>query len=199
MRREVYRVLLIASLLLAACARTTMTPTFPVSNNLPRPDRIVVSDFAVSPNGAEAMGAPDAQTPEDIRVGNMFAKALADSVIAELQNRGIAAYREGNPVSLGPDTASIKGRFLRADNSLMTGFNLRADPIRAQVQILQGTGLGLSVVSESQISTPNNLRPGMEKRDDAAISPVVQADARSMANVIADRIADYYRRQGWMK
>jgi len=188
-----------AVLLLAGCGTTTLTPTFPVSNNLPRPDRVVVSDFAVSPDGSEGIGAPDVQTPEDIRVGKMFAKALTDSLIEELRKRGIAADREGQPVSLKPDTASIKGRFLRADGSLLTGFNLGADRVRAQVQILQGTGLDLSVVSEGQISTPNNLRSGIGKSDDAAVSPVVQADARSMANAIADRIADYYRRQGWIK
>jgi len=188
-----------AVLLLAGCGGTHLTPTFPVSNNLLRPDRVVVSDFAVSPDGSEGIGAPDTQTPEDIRIGRMFAKALTDSLIEELRKRGITADREGKPVSLKPDTASIKGRFLRADGSLLTGFNLGADRVRAQVQILQGTGLDLSVVSEGQISTPNNLRSGIGKSDDTAIFPVVEADARTMANAIADRIADYYRRQGWIK
>src|SRR5215467_9436003 len=129
----------------------------------------------------------------------MFAKALTDSLVAELRKRDIAASREGNSAPLGPDTASIKGRFLRPDESLMTGFYLGGDQVQAQVQILQGIGPSLSVVSESEISTPNNLSSHIEKSDDATVIPVVQDDARSMANEIADRIADYYKRQGWIK
>ena len=159
--------------LLAGCGGTTLTPTFPVSNNLPRPDHIWVSDFAVSPNSLEAKesvdadarggSGPDAQMTEDIRVGNMFAKSLTNSLVAELRDRGIDAYRGADAAPPGPNTASIKGRFLRADGSLVTGFALSDSRVHAQVQILQGAGLGLSVVSEGQISTPNNLSSGLEK------------------------------------
>jgi len=195
--------------LLAGCGRTTLTPTFPVSNNLPRPDRILVSDFAVSPNSLEAKegvdagagggSGPDAQMTEDIRIGNMFAKALTDSLVAELRNRGIDAYREADAAPPGPDTASIKGRFLRADGSMVTGFGLSSSRVRAQVQILQGTGIGLSLVSEGQVSTPSNLGSGIEKSGNASVFPIVQADAKRTATEIADKIADYYKRQGWIK
>jgi hypothetical protein len=74
---------------------------------------------------------PDAQMTEDIRIGNMFAKALTDSLVAELRNRGIDAYREADAAPPGPDTASIKGRFLRADGSMVTGFGLSASRARS--------------------------------------------------------------------
>src|SRR5215470_14188877 len=85
--------LFVAVFFLAGCGRTTVTPTFPVSDNVTRPDRILIYDFAVRPDGSEVWEGPDAQTPEDIRVGNMFAKSLTDSLVAELRNRGINAYR----------------------------------------------------------------------------------------------------------
>jgi hypothetical protein len=201
-----------AVLLLAGCGTTTLTPTFPVLNNLPRPDRILVYDFAVSPSSLEAKGGPDAdarggfgvdaQTQEDIRVGNMFAKDLTDSLVAELRSRGIDAYRGADAAPPGPDTALIKGRFLRTslrDGSTVSGFGLSDGRVRAQVQIFQGAGLNSSLVSEGQISTPSNLSPGIEKSGNAAVSPIVQADAKRTAAEIAGKIADYYQRQGWIK
>ena len=191
--------LFVAVFFLVGCGRTTVTPTFPVSDNVTRPDRILVYDFAVRPDGSEVWEGPDAQTPEDIRVGNMFAKSLTDSLVAELRNRGINAYRGADAAPPGPNTASIKGRFLRASGSSVTGFALNESRMHAQVQILQGSGLRLSVVSEGQISAPNNLSSGVEKSDNAAVSTRVEADAKQMATAVADKIADYYERQGWIK
>ena len=207
-----FAALWLAVLLLAGCGGTTLTPTFPVLNNLPRPDRILVYDFAVSPNTLEAKGGPDAdarggsgvdaQTQEDIRVGNTFAKDLTDSLVAELRSRGIDAYRGANAAPPGLDTASIKGRFLRTsvrDGSTVSGFGLSGGQVRAQVQIFQGAGLSSSLVSEGQISTPSNLSPGIEKSGSAAVSSIVQGDAKRTATEIAGKIADYYQRQGWIK
>jgi hypothetical protein len=38
-----------AMLLLSGCATTSVTPTFPASRGLPQPDRVIVYDFAVTP------------------------------------------------------------------------------------------------------------------------------------------------------
>jgi hypothetical protein len=57
----------------------------------------------------------------------------------------------------------------------------------------------LSLVSEGQVSTPSNLGSGIEKNGNASVFPIVQADAKRTATEIADKIADYYKRQGWIK
>ena len=211
-----YKLRLIAPLWLAAlflngCGATTVTPTFPTIAGLPRPDRVLVYDFAVTPDALEAKYGLDtqarggagsqAQTQEDIQVGKAFAGALTSSLVEELRSRAIDAYRGAEAAPAGQNTASIKGRFLRTsqrDESTVVGFGLGDGQVRAQVQIFQGSGLDLRLVSESEITTPSNLKPGAGTTVvNAAVADTVRADATRVAVQIADRIADYYKRQGW--
>jgi hypothetical protein len=138
----------------------------------------------------------EAQSREDIQVGQAFAKALTDSLVQELRNRGIEAYRATGAAPPAPNTASIKGRFLRTsqrDGSTLVGFGLSRGQVRARIQIFQGTGISLGLVAEAETATTSSLKPGLGPMVGAA----VEADAKRAAMEIAERIADYYKRQGW--
>jgi hypothetical protein len=189
----------LAAFLLAGCAETTMTPTFRATRGLSRPDRVLVFDFAVTPEeaGAERRSGVAAQTEEDVRVGKALARALSANLVSELRSRGIEAERAGDGAAPGDTTASVRGRFLRGDGSDNTanavGFMLRDGQVRTRVQLFQGTGLKLQLVGEGETVTPSGLKPG------AAGDAAVDADARRTAQVLAERIAGYYRQEGWIK
>ena len=198
----------LAALLLAGCAETTVTPTIRAAEGLPPPDRMLVYDLAVTPSDLEVIGGLDpqasggtgaeAQSEGEIRTGKAFAKALTDSLVEELRRGGIDAYRASESGSPGLNTASIKGRFLRTsqkDGSTLVGFGLGGGQVRARIQIFQGTGLNLRLVSEADITTPSNLKPTSGSTLDAAIG----TDAKTTAVQVANRIAEYYRRQGWIR
>ena len=197
----------LAALLLAGCAAASVSPTFPTMNGLPRPDRVLVYEFAAAPDTLEAKGGLDpqssggtgaqAQTKEDIEVGRALAKALAVNLVGELNSRGIVATSASAATQPGPDTASLRGRFVRAsqrDSSTIVGFGLGV-PIRARVVVFQGTSLNSQLVSEAEMALPSSLKPGLGPN----LNATVDADAKRMAMLIADRFADYYKRQGWIQ
>jgi hypothetical protein len=189
----------LAAFLFAGCAETTVTPAFRATRGLSRPDRVLVFDFAVTPEeaGAERRAGAAVQTEEDVRVGKALAQAVSVNLVSELRSRGIEADRAGDGAAPGETTASVRGRFLRTDGSDSTsntaGFTLRGGRVRTRVQLFQGTGLKLQLVGEGETVTPSGLKPG------AGVDAAVDADAKRTAQALAERIADYYRQEGWIK
>jgi hypothetical protein len=197
-----------ATFLFAGCSAATVTPTFRPGDTLARPDRVLVYDFAVVPDELTIKGGPDAralggagadaQTKEDIEIGHDFARALAENLLRELRHRGIDSDRADAAPPPGPNTASIRGRFLRtrqSDRSTLVGFGLRDGKVRTHIQIFQGTGFNLRLVAEAQSTIESNLKPGLGPTTAA----IVEADAKRTAAQVAERIEDYYKRQGWIK
>jgi hypothetical protein len=192
--------LCVAVLLGGGCSQAVLTSPFPATTGLPRPDRVLVYDFAVSPADAQIERRPGSsgQTEEDVRTGKALARALSANLVSELRHRGIDAYLAGETDAPGETTASIRGAFLRTDErdtgtNVPAGFTLRGGRVRTAVVLLQGTGLKLHTVAEGEIVTPSDLKQGTV--GDAAI----EADAKRTAKALAERIAQYYRREGWIK
>lgn len=131
--------LLIIGLQVAGCGSATVTPTRRATGTLPKPDRVLVYDFAVTPDdvsldrgiGTKAMrgSGSAAQTAEEIRIGRTVAQALSKNLVKELRNLGINAHHASQARPPKNTTASIKGRFLRIDQGnrtarTMVGFGL---------------------------------------------------------------------------
>lgn len=75
----------------------------------------------------------------------------------------------------------------------VVGFALGAREVRTRIQIFQGTGLDLRLVSEAESVTQSTLERG------TTASGAVEADAKRAAQALAERVAAYYRKQGWLK
>jgi len=161
---------------LFGCGAATVTPTRYATIDLPKPDRVLVYDFAVTPEEVDldrGLGpmvlrqvGSETQTQEEIRLGHAVAKALTESLVEQLRKQGINAYRAADAASPGPTTASIKGRFVRidqGDRSMRTviGFGLGASQVRTHVRIYQGAGSAMRLVAEAETSTQSNLKPGL--------------------------------------
>ena len=197
----------VVALLFSGCATSNVTPTFPTSDTLVRPDRVLVYDFAVAPTelaakyglDADARGGagPDVQTPQDIQVGRAYAKAMTGNLIEGLRGQGINAYRPNETAPAKDNTASIKGRFVRVsatDGTTVTGFGYADGEIRTIMQIFQGTEIRLSVIAEAETSTSSNLKPGPGPVPESAI----EGDAKRTAAQIVERVVNYYKRRGWI-
>ena len=222
-------------LVLFGCGASTVTPTRYAAYNLPKPDRVLVYDFAVTPEEVDldrGLGptvmrevTSGSQTQEEIQLGHAVAKALTESLVEDLRQQGINAYRAVDAAPPGPTTASVKGRFMRidqGDRSMRTiiGFGLGASQVRTHVQIYQGGGPEMRLVAEGDTSTQSNLKPGLGPMlglgavtgglavagavggtttiANEAVFATVQNDAKRTAKEIAQRIGNYYRRQGWI-
>jgi hypothetical protein len=199
-------VLFLGGLSLAGCATETLKPAFPTSSGLQRPDRMLVYDFAVTPGDTLPAGAvgsqldpPAVQTEEEIRIGRALGKALSENLVTELRSRGISAFPASQSAAPGNSTAWIRGRFLRIaqrERSSIVGFTLGGREVRTKIEILQGSGVDLRVVGEAEYTMQTELEPGITP---AAFATVVSADAKRAAQALAERVAAYYRKQGWLK
>ena len=184
----------------AGCGATTVMPTFRAASGLPQPDRVLVFDFAVTPEeaGVDPGIGSLPQTQEDMQVGKAVAQALSVNLVKELRSRGIDAYRANETAPPGETTASIKGRFLRDDRGTSTtstpvGFALGGSQVRTRIQFLQGTGLKLQLVGEAETATPSSLKPGI------GANAAVETDAERTAQAVAERVVTYYKQEGWIK
>jgi hypothetical protein len=189
----------------SGCSTETVKPRFQTSGGLQQPDRVLVYEFAVtardgSPGGIVGSGLdlPAAQTEEDIRAGRVLARALAENLVSALRSRGINASPGGEAARPGEATASIRGRFQSTGQAQEggVGFTLRGKELRTHIQILQGSGLDLQMVAEAEYTMQSTLRPGMPSGD---VTDAASNDANRAAQALAERVADYYRKRGWLK
>lgn len=222
-------------LLAAGCAKATTTSMQLAPEGVPRPDRVLVYDFAVNagevtldrglgPRLAREGGAAT-QTEEELRIGRAVAEALARHLVEELRGLGIEAARAtGGPLPTDI-TVSITGRFLSIDQGdrtkrTLVGFGLGGSEVRTWVQIYQSAGARTRLLAEGETVTESNMKPGLGVMlpvgavagtlattavvaggltvlSEAALA-TVEADAKRTAKDIAERVAGYYRRHGWL-
>jgi hypothetical protein len=175
-RVDVVSVFCLGALMVAGCAKATVTPTRQAAPTLPRPDRIVVHDFAVTPADVALdrgfgprvmrdMGTAS-QTDEEVRIGQAVSKALTDNLVSKLREQGVYAERAGEAAPPGPTTASIVGQFLSVDQGdrtmrTLVGFGLGSSEVRTRVQVYQGAGPTARLVGEAETKTRGSLKPGM--------------------------------------
>lgn len=187
-------------LLVVGCATATITPTVRAPAGLPRPDRVLVNDFEVAnadsdlsgdlvPPVARGAGAA-ARTEEEMRVGKVAAKVLTDSLIQELRSRGIDAQRASEAAPPEMNTLSIRGRFLWRDKDDGT--------MRARIWYYQGSGVNSRLVAQADADIPSDSKRGANVVGTSAYAGAQEADAKRMAGQLAERVAGYYREQGWI-
>jgi hypothetical protein len=122
-----------------------------------------------------------------MRVGRAAAKVLTASLIQELKSRSIDAQRASEAAPPELNTLSIRGRFLWRDKD--------AGAMRARIWYYQGSGVNSRLVAQVDADIPSESKPGAKVGDSVG----QEADARRMARELAERVARYYREQGWIK
>ncbi len=139
-----------AVLVVSGCAPTQVKTVSEYGGKLPRPDRIFVYDFAVSPDDVdtgkgvisdlEHLVKKTPRTKEEKAVGRAVANSLAKHLVKEIQNFGLPAERAaGNPPATGK-ILEIEGQFLSIDEGNQTerviiGFGLGRTDVKTNVQV----------------------------------------------------------------
>ncbi len=163
----------VALLLLAGCAKTTVTELQPYEGaRLARPNRIIVYDFAASasdlPAGYEVSVAapPASQTAEDASVGRKLGAEIAKELVSELQSAGLPAVQASSqapPPQVGD--VAIVGYFVSIDEGSVAkrvalGFGSGAASLHTVVEGYLMTDKGLRRLGSGEVGSTGPKGPG---------------------------------------
>lgn len=122
----------LAALALAACAPSKVETTEAYEGaRLPRPDAIVVNDFAVASEGvqldrglgsrAERVLSGGSSAEAERKLGRAVANAVSDTLVAELRAAGLPAARASDPIgSTGTNRLIVSGELMSIDQGNRT-------------------------------------------------------------------------------
>lgn len=174
--------LVIGAMLLAvaACAPTNVETAGEVGGQMPKPDRILVYDFAVSPDevkldsglGGEVKAylaqydTGTSRTAGEIQIGHSVANALADELVKQLRAGDLPAERASGTPATGGNVLMIKGQLLSIDEGNRTervviGLGAGRTDVRANVQIYELTHGGTRELESMKGDAKSGYKPGM--------------------------------------
>ena len=133
-------VLSLTLLLLAGCTSVQVNPEAGAMEQLPAPDRVLVYNFAVTPQEVQldAVGSAITSTfdgtadlQQEQQVGHAVANALAKRLVSDIQNMGLYAERAAGPVPPSGIDVLILGQLVSIDEgNARSGHRPRRRPQR---------------------------------------------------------------------
>jgi hypothetical protein len=169
----------IVAAMAVACAPTNVQQESTTLTQLPRPDVIMIYDFAVSPDevkldtglSAELMQKYEqykgaSRTAQEIKVGHKVADAVANELVKNIRRYGLMAERAfGYPRAQGK-LLMVKGQFLSIDEGNRTervtiGLGAGRTSVEANVQLYELTAAGLRKVETLRAEAKSGYKPGM--------------------------------------
>lgn len=199
-RLHVARLAGLLGLLLAAaagCARTSVQDVQMTAPGLPRPQLILVHDFATSA-GAVALDQAIGQrllrmvkeepiASDQAKLGEEIARIVTQNVVTQINQLGIPAQPAtiGTPPVTGPVLA-IEGQFLSVDEGnrarrMMIGFGAGASEVRTLVQIYETTSDGRRLVEDFYTTVKSSRKPGMGPMAGVGAASGMAAESAAMA------------------
>lgn len=160
----------------AACAPTQVSVVSETGARLPLPHRVLVYNFAVSPDEVDLDRGISARiedfvskTPrsaEEKSVGQAVANALARHLVEELQSLGIPAMRASGPLPAWGDTLEITGQFISIDEGNRTervviGLGAGRTDIKTYVDVYYAQSGGRTNVARFETDARSGYKPGM--------------------------------------
>jgi Domain of unknown function (DUF4410) len=206
------------------CAGAAVTPTMQ-AGYLPKPDMIVVNNFAVTPaeitldKGLLASAVRDSAdgsvTADENKLGHMVADKMAQYLVEELRNNGINAGRANPAIVPTTTTVILHGEFVTIDQGnqsarVWIGFGLGGSELRTRIQAYQNN----TMVAAGETSTSSSLKPGMvvgiasggagiaigaaAGGVSEAFLATLDADSKRTAKEVAAKVKAFYVDRGWM-
>lgn len=158
----------------AGCASTSVTRQDSYEGpRLPRPERIIVHDFAASaadiPPGSHAQqyAAPSIPpTADQLALGRRVGAQVAQELVTEIQGMGLPAVRAGGQPGPRPGDIVIMGYFESVDAGSVTGrialgFGAGAAELRTAVEGYQMTSQGLRRLGSGVVDSQGGKGPGV--------------------------------------
>jgi len=170
---------LLALAIAAGCAPTNVQQQSATLTQVPRPDAVLIYDFAVSPDevkldtglSAELMQKYEqykgtARTAEEIKVGHKVAEAAADELVKKIRSYGLWAERAfGSPYGRGK-VLMVEGQFVSIDQGNRTervavGLGAGRTDVQANAQVYELTFQGMQEVDALRGDAKSGYKPGM--------------------------------------
>jgi len=161
----------LALAMLAGCASTDVIQTRR-AGELPRPERVLVRNFAVTLADVEldrGLGptiSRDAQgevaSSQALELGRAASDALAEAMVARLREAGIPAQRASRNAPVDPRALIVTGKFLTMDEGnqtlrVLVGFGLGGSEVRTRTQ----TWLEEQLIAEAETIAKSGKKPGV--------------------------------------
>jgi len=161
---------------LVSCAPTKVTVLSETATKLPRPDRIFVYDFAVSPDEVkldrgissqiEAHIKKTLRTAEEKKVGHGVADSLAKHLVEHIQSLGFIAQRAKGTPPKEMKILEIDGQFISIDEGNKTereviGLGAGRSDVKTYVQTYDASGGKRTLVAQFQVDAKSGAKPGM--------------------------------------
>jgi hypothetical protein len=143
---------------------------------MPKPQLIVVHDFAVSPDAVSLEGAAGArlmdrargtsEADERLQVGQTVARVVTENLVKEIKKLGIPAEPASAATAVAGSSLSVEGQLLSIDQGnrlrrAVVGFGAGASEVKVLVQIYETTTAGRRLVQDFSTTAKSARRPGM--------------------------------------
>jgi hypothetical protein len=191
------------ALILSGCAPTKVrsVSSYRGDESLPRPDRVLVYDFAISPEqvslnrglfarlGREVASA--SVTEAELQIGREVAGGFSTELVKRIQRLGLPAERAGADQVAPPGTLAITGQFLSVDE----GNRMRRTSARTPgVGPMVGPGIAVRGAAgvASSVAVSGGVHALAEHRTE------VEADARRIADELGKQLGKFFVRHGWI-
>jgi uncharacterized protein DUF4410 len=162
--------------LVLGCAPTNVETTFSKSIAMPKPQQVLVYDFAVAPDEvhldrgvvgkAELKISQKTPTQLERSVGQQVAKQLSLELAKKISAMGIPAQRAwGMPARWG-DVVVVEGQMLSINEGneaerITIGLSAGASDVRAIAQLFAATPMGLTMLEQFDSDVSSGYMPGM--------------------------------------
>lgn len=156
------------------CASTKVTDRqILVDEKIPRPDHILVYDFAATPADIPADSSlagrheehPDTQTAEQIEAGRKIGAEMAAQLVEQIHSMGMPAERASTQSTPQINDLVIRGYLLSieegsSDKRIMVGFGSGESELDVAVEGFQMTAQGLRKLGSGTVDADGSKTPG---------------------------------------
>lgn len=198
-------------IMLGGCAPTNVQVMEEYSGQLPRPERVLVYDFALSLddiNLAEGIGADiknfavgRSKSVEERRISRAIADAMSEQLVKKIQALGMPAQRAYGTPPVGRHDLLIHGRFLDVDQGneterMVIGLGLGASEVTTHIDVYEMSPDGkVKMVIDFRTTAKSAIKPGMAETmgvgalaGNLAVSAAVGATASVGSQIFGDSV-----------
>ena len=165
--------LAIALMLAAGCASTKVSDRQQfVTGPIPRPNTIIVQDFAASAADVPADSSlkhdvidPGSQTPDQIAEGHYLGQKIASELVDKIREMGMPAVLASTGVTPQLNDIVLRGYLVSVEQGntgarMIVGFGAGNSEMETIVEGLQMTANGLQKLGQGKVSAEGSKGPG---------------------------------------